>query len=318
MKHVVFASDRNYLPHLATVILSLCKKNQKDVHLHIIAKDFLPADTRQLEQLVALNSTNKVQFYLMTEQKIDRLMGVAHQHADEKMLFIPVLLPKILDESINKVAFFDADGVVTDNLSELFSHEVPYVGGVVDIIEDHFRKVMPEEDIYLNTGMLLLNLEAWRKEKVTEQCMTYIEKQNGYVPHIDQQLINVVLQGKKTILPNRWNVLTPHFLFSYGRIQKEFHLPQYYSKEEFQNAKKQPAFIHFTPSIVGRPWMTNCKHPRVADYEDHRRQTEFPFATEPDQRNKNLQVLEKIYRYLGEKAYFLTLKTVDFVKGRDK
>lgn len=315
MKHVVFASDRNYLPHLATALLSLCKNNPQDIYLHLVVKDFLPKDVQKLEELVFLNSENKIHFYLLTDQKIDQLMGVSHQHANEKMLFVPVLLSKILASDIEKVAFFDADGVVEGDISELFSYEVPYVGGVVDIIEDQFRSIMPGKDVYVNTGMLILNLKAWRKEKITEQCMTYITKQKGYVPHIDQELINVVLQGKKTILPNNWNVLTPHFLFSYQKIKKEFFIPYYYSKEEFQKAKSHPAFIHFTPSIVGRPWMTDCKHPKVSMYKNYRLQTDFPLTTEPDQRNKNLRLLEKIYHFFGEQAYFLTLKLLKVMKG---
>ncbi len=42
----------------------------------------------------------------------------------------------------------------------------------------------------------------------------------------------------------------------------------YYSQQETDEARKDPAIIHYTTGVLGRPWETGCKHPKRKCYTD--------------------------------------------------
>jgi lipopolysaccharide biosynthesis glycosyltransferase len=57
---------------------------------------------------------------------------------------------------------------------------------------------------YFNSGVLLLNLELWRKNKIKEQCLE-LANQSPDLPSHDQSLLNMFCRGQFAKLPNSFN-----------------------------------------------------------------------------------------------------------------
>lgn len=70
---------------------------------------------------------------------------------------------------------------------------------------------MDENDRYINSGVLLINLKQWRAERIEEKIIKMIQAHNGFVLHHDQGIINGVCKGKIKILPPKFNTMSQFF-----------------------------------------------------------------------------------------------------------
>ena len=127
-----------------------------------------------------------------------------------------LLLPDLLPKSINKVLYLDADILVQRDLKPLYNYNL--AGYSTAMAKDPW---WPEYDFvklkkpYFNSGVILMDLKLWRERKITQQMLNYIEKNfTRFIPNNDsktyfnfpdQDLINVVLQGKIKTLPQTYN-----------------------------------------------------------------------------------------------------------------
>jgi lipopolysaccharide biosynthesis glycosyltransferase len=186
----------------------------------------------------------------------------------------------MLPETVNRVLYLDSDMVVTDSLSALWQTDLQgnIAGAVQDFVNDQTKGAVglsPEEP-YLNAGLWLIDLEAWRREKVEEACLGCIQAHGGTVTHHDQGVLNEVLRGRCSILPIRYNLMTIHYLFDRRQLKKYYQdHASFYSEEEVEEAKNHPAILHYTPSFTTRPWVAHCKHPKKHLYWDALQKTPF-------------------------------------------
>ncbi len=107
-------------------------------------------------------------------------------------------------------------------------------------------------DHYFNSGVLVIDLEAWRRESLASRFLKCLEQHDSHVWCWDQYALNVVLAGHWSALPLRWN-LGSH-VFEYPTAA---HAPM--SADEFESASLSPAAIHFTTEF--KPWRFGSRHP---------------------------------------------------------
>jgi len=103
---------------------------------------------------------------------------------------------------------------------------------------------MEEGEPYFNSGVLLMDLVAWRKEKYGPQVMECIEK--GNFRHHDQDGLNKVFRKNWQMLPLRWNVIPPVFTLPVKVLKKS----------RWRNlaleAMERPAVFHWAGRY--KPW----------------------------------------------------------------
>ena len=61
---------------------------------------------------------------------------------------------------------------------------------------------------YVNAGVLVMDLDAWRRERISDQLFAFVSRHGERLFWHDQDALNVLLQGRITLLPRRWNVQT--------------------------------------------------------------------------------------------------------------
>jgi len=158
----------------------------------------------------------------------------------------------------------DADMVVTEDLSSLWATQLNTpVGAVLDahivwVASPSMWRPWREEGLdpftpYLNTGLLLIDLDRWRTEGLTEQVLQLLEKYE--LPCVDQDALNLVLRGKFDKLHPRYNSMPYHHLKMWR------YLDTVESQDVIGQAITDPAIIHFHRSFFGKPWTLGCSHP---------------------------------------------------------
>ena len=97
--------------------------------------------------------------------------------------------------------FIDADIIIRGNIDELwntnltnYSHaavENPFIS-----VEKKKTLGIPSKESYFNAGLLLINVEWWKQHKITENTITFLNKNKDFIEWWDQDVLNGTLHGK--------------------------------------------------------------------------------------------------------------------------
>jgi lipopolysaccharide biosynthesis glycosyltransferase len=117
-------------------------------------------------------------------------------------------LPELLPE--DRFIYLDCDLIVTCGLSELYGAELggAWIGGRADPLAGKVTQMVLEEgEPYLNSGVLVVDAASLRRHRPLDVIADYYAQHRASVSFVDQCLINKFAEGKKLIVPDRWNVL---------------------------------------------------------------------------------------------------------------
>ena len=174
------------------------------------------------------------------------------------------------------------------------------VAGVADTVSSETKSAVgvSNNENYINSGMLLINLKKWREDNIQDKFINFIDSKNGSITHHDQGVINGVLCKKIKILNPKFNLMTVYYtmkredIISYYGIDNKF-----YSDEVIKESLKNPVYIHFTPGFTTRPWVRGCKHPKKQIYLDYLEKTPWKDSSlEKDNSKFRVKVINWIYR----------------------
>ena len=170
-----------------------------------------------------------------------------------------LLIPDLFPNSVERALYLDADCVVVGDLLALWHFDMGKVA--IAAVRDPTGARMErenglslDEESYVNSGVMLMNLMVWRHEELAAAAMAFAKKHNPL--WIDQSAINVTCAGKIAYLPEQWN----------------FQLHKLRRPEQWL----EPSIIHYVGAK--KPWIYSDV-PFASIYLYHRNQT--PFAIEP-------------------------------------
>ncbi len=122
---------------------------------------------------------------------------------------------------------------------------------------------------YFGAGVMVLNLDEWRKENLTSKVMDYIAATKFLYYH-DQDALNHVIDGRFGILHPRWNNAGA---IAYGSMTG-------YSPEQIAEARQHPVLHHFV-GFKQWTWVAWVKG-KAGIYWKYRRRTPWP-ASRPNE-----------------------------------
>jgi len=168
-----------------------------------------------------------------------------------------LLIPELLPQSFKKVIYLDCDLIVNADLKRLWNLDVQenYLLAAVDTffpsitsgILNSKTLGIPSTYKYFNSGVLVLNLEKWRADRVGERTIQYINKHPEYIRFPDQDGLNIMLAGQWGELDLRWNQ-TPAIYYCSSWSDSPF------DQATYNNAINDPWIIHFASKF--KPWNT--------------------------------------------------------------
>lgn len=303
---VFYSSDDNYAQHMGVSIYSLLDNNRdfEKIRVFVIDNNISKQNVSKLIEMVKEFDNTEIQFidfaYWKTQLKLNMEWNISI--SSYARLFVSGMLPT----ELKRVIYLDCDMIICGSLEKIWNIDLQenLIGAVQDSVGAKIKDAVGIENDqpYFNAGMLLIDLENWRKQNVEEKCMTFLQKHNGRVSHHDQGVLNGVLQKKVYFLPLKYNLMTIHYMLNREKILKYFdEKAEFYSTEEINNAKEHPVIIHYTPSFTSRPWVKGCRHPFKKYYWDILERTSWSGAKQ----QKNTQ---KWYVKLSERITVMKMK----------
>lgn len=308
---VVYATDDNYAQHVAVSIMSLLKTSNEAIQydLFLLGNNLSVTNRSKLTSIVKqYNASIQIIDITNLQDKLPSDIDVAKLSISTySRLFLADLLPV----SIERILYLDCDTLITQDLSALADYPMTDISvyGVEDMMypEMKVRIGLKPNDKYINAGVLLINLKRWREISATSRFLTFINKFDGKVPHLDQGVINGVLLDKG-ILPLKYNAQSPLYaIHRYNDLLRFHSLNSYYSPQEVSMARRKPVIIHYTSFFVERPWFKFCLHPQKGLYRSLLKKT--PYANHSLQNNKygwNRKLKMILFRYV--QPLFLIVK----------
>lgn len=260
--YIVTATNNTYAEHLAVMIRSLLenKVSNNPIEIYVISSD-ISEQNKTLLTKTAGKFMVKIKFLKIASAVYEEFMTLVSVGDRQKYLtketYYRISIPDLLDETIEKALYLDSDMIIKNDITELWNTNIDnYLAAAV---EDHWAKKsrnsdlsIPKESKYFNAGVLLINVQKWREEKIKNKIMEFIKTNAASIKFYSQDPLNAVLYDKWHQLDVKWNFQTEYLKYS-----------------QFKHIK--PAIIHYTGGK--KPWITD--HPLGEEYYKYKKNVSF-------------------------------------------
>ena len=254
MTPLAIAFTPNYFVPAATMLRSLLDASEGAYEVICLVTDPIP---QQMQEKLQRLGDGRLSFTYIPMK--GRMQGIYIDPRYTEAASFRLLLPELLPE-YDAVAYIDCDVIVRQDIGKLFETTDlgdNYLGAVFEApIEnqaERFRALGCDPSRYFNSGFLLMNLAAMRKDKVSEKLLEACKV--DWLEFPDQDALNQVCQGKVLPLSPVYNGIRTFFIPEY---KKEF--TAQYNDALWEQVQRE-ATIHYTG---GKPW--NIFSVRFADW----------------------------------------------------
>lgn len=242
--HIAIGFDENYLPPVFSLISSLISNHPGgQIHIHAITDGISDKEKNQITRFIE-NAGNRIAFYTI-DQSLIRQFVLTNQWTS--VVYYRLFFTMVIPKQISRLLYLDCDTIVINSLLPLYT--IIMDGYPVAAVYDNYVKTQPllnivKEGEYFNSGVLLIDVEMWKKQKISEHACNYLKQHPENILFVDQCALNVVLR-------NNWKKLDYRFNLMYS------FLPETIGKKELYNLMKDNVVIHYT---LQRPWQMLCKN----------------------------------------------------------
>jgi lipopolysaccharide biosynthesis glycosyltransferase len=280
---VLFCIDENYWQHLAVTTVSLLRSNPTNFFRLIVASAGALDQhrVREVDALIHGCGNGKLETVIFQGEHRYRHLPV-HGHLTSGM-YLRLFMAEYLENDIEKVLYLDSDLIVCGDISDMWGLDLGdyYLGAAPEpYYKQRSRLNFGPGDLYINSGVLLVNLAKWRSDNVSRRFIDFAEANIESLQSPDQDILNCVLRGKIINIGYRWNwqALFPRFL------PDELGL----STEEYAGMRRSPSLIHYTSRY--KPWCFRWAPHYQKLYYAWLTQTQWANYVPPDKSYRNLPV----------------------------
>jgi lipopolysaccharide biosynthesis glycosyltransferase len=264
--NVVYASNDGYARHLGVSLYSLLEHNKEAVKIHIyILSMGLSEEIKNRLLGIGTQFERQVTVLELGDLK-ERFSYEVDTGGFDLSIMARLFVGEVLPVTEDRVLYLDCDTAVCSSLKRLWEMDLDsYMVGAA--MEPTIYPAVKEtiglltEDPYFNSGVLLIDLNRWRKENAQKLLLDFYSSRGGKLFAGDQDTINGALKGRIKPLPPRYNFFTNYRYFRYSHLMKLSPVYQTITKNSFQEAKKHPVILHYMGDE--RPWKKgNLNHYR--------------------------------------------------------
>lgn len=262
--HVLLAADEAYAAYSGAVIASAMERANPDdkFHFHIFTSSMsamsrahfdLMSDTYGVAIDVEEFSSKELEAFPVTRHTVNAYLRLL---AAERL------------EQIEQIVYLDSDVIVRDSLctlAQIGTDDKPVAAALDAIVfiggaekGDPVAKEMTRPERYFNSGVLIINLDHWRRNDTCRKIQKAIKELGDGAFYSDQSAMNFTFDGDFKLLPLKWNLQVP--LLNY-------HFWSWHGTEPISEAFANPGVVHFTTDR--KPWKRGPKIPFAADFRRH-------------------------------------------------
>lgn len=311
--HVAYACDENYIEQTMISMASLMEHNQ--THKIVIYLIESKIGRESLQKICDLVEQYKQSFICIALDDLLKGIDLTLDERHPKTIYAKLFLDQVCEA--DRILYLDSDTVITSSVEELWKMDLQdaYIAGVaMPYTADIKRKLgLTSEMDYFCDGIVLINLKVWRNKKVAEQCREYIMRQKGNPYMLSEGVINAVAGEKRITLPPKYNLMSTFLLWNAKQIKELFDVSHFYTREQVEEARKDPVIIHYLNELYIRPWYRNSDHPYRDEYINWLIKTGMDYPSEKGIRSIRTKGIKVLNTVLPFKCFRIIYR---FLKGR--
>lgn len=324
--NILYASNDGYARHLGVSMYSLMEHNKKaeTIDIYVLSVHMSAENQKRLGEIAGWFG-RKLHVVEMGDLK-ERFTIPIDTRGFDISAMTRLFAAEALPEAVKKVLYMDCDTVVIGDIEPLWNTQLH--GNLVAMVpEPTVYKEMKaaidlgKDDAYYNSGVLLMDLEAWREEGIQRKLLQYYADQGGALFACDQDTINGALRGRIEELSPKYNFFTNYRYFHYQTLVGMNRSYERVGKREFEAAKRRPVILHFMGDE--RPWIAGNHNHYRKYYDSYLART--PWRGAPKETGKETYML--VYRAMNYVTWICPparlwvsrhfgMKVIDSRKGR--
>ncbi|MDO4787542.1 MAG: glycosyltransferase family 8 protein [Johnsonella sp.] len=290
--NIVYVSNEAYAGYLGVSLYSLYESNKEEENLEVyIISTGIGKNSR--ERLFSTAKIFKRKLHIIDFSDIRERFkksgdGGKFDISAMGRLFAGELLP----QKIKRLIYLDCDTIVLRPLKRLWKKDLR--GNLLAAVLEPTVSEEMREDIglgrnwkYFNSGVLLIDMERWRREGIKDRILAYYENIRARSIFADQDAINGALAGRIAVLSPEYNFFSN---YKYWKYEELLRISPYYriiSKQRYESARSHPVIIHFAGEE--RPWNKGCMNYYKRAYDKYKERSLW--KGEPDVGGKRLFML---------------------------
>ena len=327
--NICYSFDSNYVEQFMVSVVSLLANADKDECFDIFVLDggLTKTDKAVIESLKKSYKNFSLKYLSVNEKDFkncpllkEKSQEFKHYHVTLPTYF-RFKLPSILGK-INSVLYLDCDVIIRGSLKNLFSIELKDTAAamVEDVESDSEAKRLGLKN-YFNAGVMLINLDYWRKNKIEDKLFEYTKTHTDEIKWQDQDILNCVLNENIKAVDTKWNY-------------------QYFLYDEVNtNDLNEAEILHLSGRF--KPWLLPFDHPiydiyysylyetpffkKVSEYKLKSigrfiknniggRETNILLNATNDDVNKVFEAIDKLYQYANNLEQIILQKADEKIK----
>ena len=267
MMNIVLITDENYVYPTGTTMASVLNSNpDENFTFYIVTKHLSDEHVAVLESFVAPYCSNANLKIITLGDDILTDFPIRLGDHVTSAAYYRVYLQRALPETLDKVLYLDGDMLCVDSIQPLYSMDFDGFSCVVthdernDEKENFIRLKYPSANGYFCSGVMLINLDWWRKNNVMQKCLDFIAAEPEACLWHDQDALNHVLNGTVKWADFRYNFMQGYYFDKKSLVMDS----KYYA--DIDSARLNPCLLHFSSAY--KPWHVECNHPLKKLYRD--------------------------------------------------
>lgn len=218
--NILFTINRGYMEHMMDCIRSILRfPADEGYDIYIMHSEVRAEDEIQMKEriggaarlhFICVDADEDFGGRLSAEERREIPLTDRYPIEIYYRIFAAYLLPKNLD----RILYLDGDTLVIHPLQELYEQE--FEGNSI-LACTHIRKFLNkinqirlgirEECPYINSGVMLMNLEALREKQNFQEVMDYVKKHKNFLTLPDQDILTALYGSKVGLLDTmRYNL----------------------------------------------------------------------------------------------------------------
>ena len=259
---IAVAANDYFIPYCATFLKSMAEHSDSDKNYDILllSQDVSDINVKNVKKM--LSAWKNISLRVLDPSVlIDQYTFHIEGHFS-KETYYRLVLPELLP-NYDKVLYLDSDMIAMDDVAKIYDenidgyllaacHDADTAGlynGYRKDKKDYTDKILKlkEPYQYFQAGVLLLNLEEFRKRYTTKQILDFAVSEKWQL--LDQDILNKLCEGAVKYIDMSWNVMVD---FAGIRINQIIALAPRWLNEMYQEARKNPKIIHYAGPQ--KPW----------------------------------------------------------------
>lgn len=251
--NLLVAINHTYIKQLNILLNSVQISNPEEIFfVYLLHQNLEKAEIEQIKIGLDLQRINLIPIQI-EKSEINLFPVVEKRYPVE--IYFRIFATKYLPKDIDRVLYLDADTLVINQLNELYYMDfeknyyvaATHIGKLLHKFHE-IRLDIEKDEPYINTGVLLINLEELRKIDMEKQVIEYIKKNKNKLMLPDQDIITAMYGDKIKLMD--------HLKYNLG--DREFNLYNFEHPKEKLDLKwvcKNTVILHYYGR--NKPWQNN-------------------------------------------------------------